>query len=82
MNTKKSRHTLAGSLMLATSLLGLWVQLAMVTGQPLLQALTLADLSVLLTGTQYGRVRALFDENGKQTDAAGPSIPATPSSGT
>ncbi len=29
----------------------------------------------LVCGVQYGRVRALFDENGKQTDAAGPSIP-------
>jgi len=29
----------------------------------------------LVCGVQYGRVRALFDENGKQVDAAGPSIP-------
>ena len=29
----------------------------------------------LVCGTQYGRVRALFDETGKQPDEAGPSIP-------
>ncbi|HEY0505651.1 MAG TPA: translation initiation factor IF-2 [Lysobacter sp.] len=29
----------------------------------------------LVCGVQYGRVRALFDENGKQVDSAGPSIP-------
>jgi translation initiation factor IF-2 len=29
----------------------------------------------LVCGVQYGRVRALFDENGKQTESAGPSIP-------
>ncbi len=29
----------------------------------------------LVCGTQYGRVRALFDETGKQVDSAGPSIP-------
>lgn len=29
----------------------------------------------LVCGIQYGRVRALFDETGKQPDAAGPSIP-------
>jgi len=31
---------------------------------------------LLLTGTEYGRVRAMFDESGKQIDEAGPSIPA------
>ncbi len=31
---------------------------------------------LLLTGTEYGRVRALFDENGKQISEAGPSMPA------
>jgi translation initiation factor IF-2 len=31
---------------------------------------------LLLTGTEYGRVRAMFDENGKQIAEAGPSIPA------
>ena len=30
---------------------------------------------LLLTGTEYGRVRAMFDENGKQVNEAGPSIP-------
>ena len=29
----------------------------------------------LVCGTQYGRVRALFDETGKQVQDAGPSIP-------
>ena len=29
----------------------------------------------LVCGVQYGRVRALFDETGKQVDSAGPSIP-------
>jgi len=29
----------------------------------------------LVCGIQYGRVRALFDETGKQPDSAGPSIP-------
>ena len=30
---------------------------------------------LLLTGTEYGRVRAMFDENGRQVNEAGPSIP-------
>jgi translation initiation factor IF-2 len=30
---------------------------------------------LLLTGTEYGRVRAMFDESGKQVAEAGPSIP-------
>jgi translation initiation factor IF-2 len=30
---------------------------------------------LLLTGTEYGRVRAMFDESGKQVSEAGPSIP-------
>ncbi|WP_242106996.1 translation initiation factor IF-2 [Luteimonas aquatica] len=29
----------------------------------------------LVCGVQYGRVRALFDENGRQVQSAGPSIP-------
>lgn len=29
----------------------------------------------IVCGVEYGRVRALFDENGEQVDAAGPSIP-------
>jgi translation initiation factor IF-2 len=31
---------------------------------------------LILTGQEYGRVRAMFDENGKPIDAAGPSMPA------
>jgi translation initiation factor IF-2 len=31
---------------------------------------------LILTGTEYGRVRAMFDESGKQISEAGPSIPA------
>jgi translation initiation factor IF-2 len=31
---------------------------------------------LVLTGTEYGRVRAMFDESGKQIDEAGPSMPA------
>lgn len=42
--------------MLVSALFGLWIQLATATGRPLLQALTVADLWNLLTGTQYGRV--------------------------
>ena len=30
---------------------------------------------ILLVGKEYGRVRAMFDENGKPVDSAGPSIP-------
>jgi translation initiation factor IF-2 len=30
---------------------------------------------LILTGTEFGRVRAMFDENGKQVSEAGPSIP-------
>ncbi len=30
---------------------------------------------IILAGQEYGRVRAMFDENGKQIDVAGPSIP-------
>ncbi len=31
---------------------------------------------LILTGTQYGRVRAMFDESGRQINEAGPSMPA------
>jgi len=31
---------------------------------------------LVLTGQEYGRVRAMFDENGNQIDEAGPSMPA------
>jgi translation initiation factor IF-2 len=41
----------------------------------LVQQGTLKKGDYLVCGVQYGRVRALFDENGKQADAAGPSIP-------
>ena len=30
---------------------------------------------VVLAGSSYGRVRAMLDEDGKSTEAAGPSIP-------
>jgi len=43
---------------------------------------------IVLAGQEYGRVRAMFDENGRQIDVAGPSIPVvvlglsgTPSAG-
>jgi len=43
---------------------------------------------ILLAGQEYGRVRAMFNENGRQIDEAGPSIPVvvlglsgTPSAG-
>ena len=39
-----------------TALLGLWVQLAIVTGRPLLQALEPGTVWSMLSGTQYGRV--------------------------
>jgi putative copper export protein/peroxiredoxin/mono/diheme cytochrome c family protein len=42
--------------MACTALLGLWVQLAIVTGRPLLQAFTPDIIWSMLTGTQYGRV--------------------------
>src|SRR4029079_3180204 len=41
----------------------------------LVQQGTLSKGDYLVCGVQYGRVRALFDENGKQTESAGPSIP-------
>lgn len=41
----------------------------------LVQEGTLNKGDYLVSGLQYGRVRALFDENGKQTESAGPSIP-------
>ena len=31
---------------------------------------------LILTGQEYGRVRAMFDENGRQISEAGPSMPA------
>jgi len=41
----------------------------------LVQNGTLKKGDVVLAGTCYGRARALLDENGKQTESAGPSIP-------
>lgn len=41
----------------------------------LVQEGTLHKGDLILVGFEYGRVRALFDENGKLTDNAGPSIP-------
>jgi translation initiation factor IF-2 len=41
----------------------------------LVQEGTLKKGDYLVSGLQYGRVRALFNENGQQTESAGPSIP-------
>lgn len=41
----------------------------------LVQSGILRKGDVVLAGTCYGKVRALLDENGKQVDEAGPSIP-------
>src|SRR3546814_578697 len=41
----------------------------------LVQQGQMAKGDYLVCGVQYGRVRALFDENGKQVPSAGPSIP-------
>ncbi|ODU46649.1 translation initiation factor IF-2 [uncultured Aquimonas sp.] len=41
----------------------------------LVQAGTLKKGDFVVCGTQYGRVRALFDEAGRQVEAATPSIP-------
>ncbi|MFC0679202.1 translation initiation factor IF-2 [Lysobacter korlensis] len=41
----------------------------------LVQQGELAKGDYLVCGVQYGRVRALFDETGKQVQSAGPSIP-------
>ena len=41
----------------------------------LVQSGTLKVGDVVLAGQTYGRVRAMLDEDGKQTKAAGPSIP-------
>ncbi|MBS0430892.1 MAG: translation initiation factor IF-2, partial [Proteobacteria bacterium] len=41
----------------------------------LVQAGRLKRGDYVVCGVEYGRVRALFDENGKQVDGAGPSIP-------
>jgi len=41
----------------------------------LVQNGTLRKGDVLLTGHEYGRVRAMLDENGKPVEEAGPSVP-------
>ncbi|MEO7014321.1 MAG: translation initiation factor IF-2 [Dokdonella sp.] len=41
----------------------------------LVQQGTLKKGDFVVCGVEYGRVRALFDESGKQVDEAGPSIP-------
>ncbi len=41
----------------------------------LVQAGTLNRGDIVLAGQQYGRIRAMLDENGKPVDSAGPSIP-------
>jgi translation initiation factor IF-2 len=41
----------------------------------LVQSGTLKKGDIVLAGTCYGRARALLDENGRQVDSAGPSIP-------
>jgi translation initiation factor IF-2 len=41
----------------------------------LIQSGTLRKGDIVLAGLQYGRVRAMLDENGKPIDEAGPSIP-------
>jgi translation initiation factor IF-2 len=41
----------------------------------LVQTGTLKKGDVVLAGSSYGRVRAMLDEDGKSTEAAGPSIP-------
>lgn len=42
----------------------------------LVQQGTLYKGDIILAGSEYGRIRALFDETGKAIDSAGPSIPA------
>ena len=42
----------------------------------LVQAGVLRKGDIVLSGREYGRVRALFDENGKAINEAGPSMPA------
>ncbi|MFV0478414.1 MAG: translation initiation factor IF-2 [Parahaliea sp.] len=41
----------------------------------LVQSGTLRQGDIVLAGLQYGRVRAMLDENGQPVDEAGPSIP-------
>lgn len=41
----------------------------------LIQQGTLCKGDIILAGLEYGRIRALYDENGKPIESAGPSIP-------
>lgn len=41
----------------------------------LVQQGTLRKGDIILAGVEFGRIRALYDENGKQIESAGPSIP-------
>lgn len=41
----------------------------------LVQQGTLHKGDIILAGTEFGRIRALFDENGRSIESAGPSIP-------
>ncbi len=41
----------------------------------LVQSGTLKQADPIVSGTEYGRVRAMFDENGRKVKEAGPSIP-------
>jgi len=41
----------------------------------LIQQGTLHKGDIILAGLEYGRIRALFDENGRSIESAGPSIP-------
>jgi translation initiation factor IF-2 len=41
----------------------------------LVQSGTLKHGDIILTGQEYGRVRAMFDENGRKIKSAGPSMP-------
>lgn len=41
----------------------------------LVQVGTLKKGDIILTGMEYGRIRAMLDENGKPVETAGPSIP-------
>jgi len=59
-----------------------------VTTTVLVQEGTLNKGDILLAGEEFGRVRAMFDENGRPAESAGPSIPVaviglsgTPSAG-
>lgn len=46
-----------------------------VTATVLIQTGTLHVTDILVVGEQYSRVRAMFDDNGKRVQSAGPSVP-------